>query len=273
MTAARFIPDLKDDVRRFWNSDPCGARYLEGPDGFAAHARARYLLEPHIHEFAQFSSSRDLRVLEIGVGMGADYLEWLRCGARATGVDLSSSSLDQARARCLAADYQSDLHEADAESLPFPDNTFDVVYSYGVLHHSPDTERCFRETYRVLKPGGEARIMVYHHPSLTGLMLWMRYGILRGKSLRQSVYDHLESPGTKTYSRDEAKCLLAGFESVTMKQVFSPGDLLLNQPSSRYRASIYRLAWKMFPRKLATRFGRSWGLFLLISARKPNSAI
>ena len=272
MTAARPTPDLKDEVRRFWNSDPCGTRYLEGTAGFEAHAQARYALEPYIHEFAQFSRSNGLRVLEIGVGMGADYLEWLRNGADATGVDLSSASLQRARARCLAAGYKPDLQEADAENLPFVDSSFDVVYSYGVLHHSPDTERCFGEVYRVLKPGGEARIMVYHHPSLTGLMLWLRYGVLSGKSLRRCVYDHLESPGTKTYTKAQAGSLLAGFESVRLKQVFSPGDLLLIQPSSRYQAPIYRLIWRLFPRRLAKSLGRRWGLFLLISARKPMSA-
>jgi SAM-dependent methyltransferase len=270
MANARSIPDLKDEVRDFWNSDPCGTRYMEGVEDFAAHAQARYALEPYIHEFAQFSSSRGLRVLEVGVGMGADYLEWLKAGARATGVDLSSASLERARRRCVASGFTPDLQVADAEKLPFPDNSFDVLYSYGVMHHSPNTERCFREALRVLKPGGEARIMIYHHPSLTGLMLWLRHGALRGKTLRRSVYDRLESPGTKTYSRAEAGSLVEGFEAVTMRQVFSPGDLLLNKPSARYQAPIYRLVWKLFPRGLARKFGCNWGLFLLISARKSR---
>jgi len=164
-------PDLKHVVREFWNSDPCGTRYMESVEDFDSHARARYSLEPYIHEFAHFSSSRGLRVLEIGVGLGADYLEWLKAGALATGVDLSSTSIERARRRCEAAGLKHDLQIADAESLPFSDNSFDVVYSYGVLHHSPDTARCFREALRVLKAGGTARIMIYHHPSLTGLML------------------------------------------------------------------------------------------------------
>ena len=77
------------------------------------------------------------------------------------------------------------------------------MYSYGVMHHSPDTERCIREALRVLKPGGEARIMVYHHASLTGLMLWLRYGALRGKSIRQTVYEHLESPAPRLTPRQK----------------------------------------------------------------------
>jgi len=269
MANAHSIPDLKDEVREFWNSDPCGTRYLEGADDFEAHARARYALEPHIPEFAQFASARGLRVLEVGVGVGADYLEWLRAGARATGVDLSPASLERARRRCELAGFHPDLRVADAEHLPFADHTFDVVYSYGVMHHSPDTTQCLREAWRVLKPGGQARIMLYHHPSLTGAMLWLRYGVFRGKSLRRAVYDHLESPGTKTFAQPEVRSMMAGFEDIVMRQVFSPGDMLLNRPSTRFQSLLYRLAWRIYPRGLARKLGRRWGLFLLISGRKP----
>ena len=262
------ITDLKDEVRKFWNAEPCGSRYLGELADFEAHAHARYKLEPYIPEFAQFSSSGGLKVLEIGVGMGADYLEWLKAGVHATGVDLSAISLERARRRCELSGFHPDLRVADAEHLPFPDDTFDVVYSYGVMHHSPDTAQCLCEARRVLKPGGEVRIMLYHHPSLTGVMLWLRYGIFR-KSLRDTVYQYLESPGTKTYTHTEVRALLKDFEDLRLRQVFSPGDLLLNQPSARFQSWFYRLAWKLFPRGLARKFARRWGLFLLIFARKP----
>lgn len=264
------IADLKDEVRNFWNAEPCGSRYMGELADFEDHAQARYTLEPYIPEFAQFSSSRGLKVLEIGVGMGADYLEWLKAGAVASGVDLSAISLERARHRCELAGYQADLRVADAEHLPFADNTFDVVYSYGVMHHSPDTPQCINEAWRVLKPGGEARIMVYHHPSITGLMLWLRYGVFR-KSLRKTVYQSLESPGTKTYTQDEVRSLMRSFEDIRLRQVFSPGDLLLNQPSARFQSWLYRFVWKCFPRAFVRKCGAKWGLFLLISARKPNS--
>ena len=87
------ITSQKEDVRKFWNADPCGTRYLEGKEDFEAHARARYSLEPFIFDFAEFGRARGLRVLEVGVGMGADYLEWLKAGAIATGLDLSPASI------------------------------------------------------------------------------------------------------------------------------------------------------------------------------------
>lgn len=262
------LEEQKNEVRRFWDADPCGTRYLRQQQDFEAHARMRYKLEPHIPAFANFASARDLKVLEIGVGLGADYLEWLKAGAHAKGVDLSPASIEQARLRCEIAGYNADLKVADAENLPFPDEAFDVVYSYGVMHHSPDTSRCIREAWRVLKHGGEARIMVYHHISLTGLMLWLRYGLWRGMSLRKSVYDYLESPGTKTYTRAEALSLTQPFRRVDIGLAFSPGDLLLHQPSTRFQSSFYRLIWKIYPRWLVKRVGENYGLFLLLTATK-----
>ena len=264
------VATQKDAVREFWNSEPCGSRYLEGAENFEAHARARYQLEPYIFDFARFRDSRGLKVLEIGVGMGADYLEWLKAGAQASGIDLSAASVENARRRCASSGYSSDLRVADAEQLPFPDHSFDVVYSYGVMHHSPNPAQCMREARRVLKPGGQARIMLYHHPSMTGSMLWLRYGLLRGKSLRETVFDRLESPGTKTYTASEARALFEGFSNVTTEVVFSPGDLLLHKPSQRFQSRFYRFVWKMFPRTLVRWSCRRWGLFLLIAATKTN---
>jgi ubiquinone/menaquinone biosynthesis C-methylase UbiE len=269
--ATRAAADLKNAVADFWNAEPCGTRYLAEPDSFDTHTVERYRIEPYIADFAQFSSSKGLRVLEIGVGMGADYSRWLKAGAIATGVDLSTESLARTAARCEAAGLTPNLRHADAENLPFTGDSFDVVYSYGVMHHSPDTARCIAEAWRVLKPGGSARIMLYHHASLTGLMLWLRYGIWKGRSIRQCVYEQLESPGTKTFTQREVLAImtLSRFENVSIRQEFSPGDLLLHKPSARFQGRMYQFAWKVFPRSLIRLLGKRFGLFLLITARKP----
>lgn len=275
MASTATAAHLKERVIEFWNTEPCGTRYLGGESEFNAHAQARYALEPHIPTFARFAEARGLRVLEIGVGMGGDYERWLTAGANASGIDLSSASLTQTRRRCQLAGLRPDLQLADAEDIPFADQTFDIVYSYGVLHHSPDTTKCLREAWRVLKPGGEARIMLYHHRSITGFLLWLRYGVWRGQSIRQCVYERLESPGTKTFTVAEVRSMLAGFDDIELddvhfNQAFSPGDLLLHKPSARFQGPLYRLAWKLFPRNLVRRCGKRWGLFLLITARKSS---
>jgi ubiquinone/menaquinone biosynthesis C-methylase UbiE len=271
MPEADVAIDQKSAVQHFWDADPCGTRYLKQGQDFEAHALTRAALEPHIAEFADFKSARGKKVLEIGVGMGADYLEWLRAGAQAIGIDLSPVSIERTHQRCELCGYKPDLHVSDAENLPFPSDSFDVVYSYGVMHHSPDTSRCIREAWRVLKPGGQARIMLYHHPSLTGLMLWLRFGLWRGRSLRQSVYDHLESPGTKTYTQGEVLALMQGFRDVRTRLVFSPGDLLLQQPSAKFQSAGYRLVWNVYPRWLVKRAAKKWGLFLLVTATKEST--
>lgn len=261
-------PASLNDVAEFWDSEPCGTRYLRSAIDFAGQAENRYRLEPHIHDFAQFSSARGLKVLEIGVGIGADYEQWLKAGALATGVDVSAASLELTRRRCELAGLKPDLRHANAESLPFPSNSFDVVYSYGVMHHSPNTEACLREAWRVLKPGGKARVMLYHHASLTAFMLWVRYGVWRGQSVRQCASERLESPGTRTFTRNEVLRLMRDFEKIRVQQAFSPGDLLLHQPSVRFRGIFYQLLWRIFPRSVVRRLAKRWGLFLLIEATK-----
>jgi len=261
--------NLKHRVRSFWDSEPCGARDLPSPEAYEERALSRYAMEPHIPGFAGFAASKDLKVLEVGVGMGADYLEWLKAGAIATGVDLTAAAVEKTRARCESAGYEADVLQADAENLPFAADSFDVVYSYGVLHHSPDTQRCIREAFRVLKPGGRIRVMLYHHPSLTGLMLWLRYGLSRGQSMRQTVYHHLESPGTKCFSQVEVRSMLEKFHNLEIRVAFAPGDLLLNRPSARFHSPIYRVIWKLYPRALMRVLCRPLGLCLLISAVKP----
>ena len=202
--------------------------------------------------------------------MGADYEQWLKAGAFASGIDLSAVSLGRTRSRCHLAGLVPDLRLGDAENLPFATNSFDIVYSYGVMHHSPDTAKCLREAWRVLKPGGEARIMLYHHLSLTGIMLWLRFGLWRGQSIRQCVYETLESPGTKTFTRNEVFEFMRDYENVSIDQVFSPGDLLLHKPSSRFHSPGYRFLWKVFPRTWVRKIAKNWGLFLLIKARKAT---
>jgi len=267
---------LKQRVHDFWDAESCGESYARVDNAYelSAQEQARYQLEPYIAGFARFDDGRGRDVLEVGVGMGADHLMWARSGPRRlVGVDLTERAIELSRARFEDHGARSELQVADAESLPFPGGSFDLVYSWGVMHHSPDTEACFKEACRVLRPGGEARIMVYHTRSLVGLMLWLRYGLATGRPFRpmsQIYAERLESPGTKAYTPAQAREMLrrAGFERSRVSVQLSHGDLLSGNVGARQQGGLLSLAKVLWPRWLLRRVARPFGLYLLIEAWK-----
>lgn len=264
----------KDAVRAYWDAEACGEVYARENDVFDldAESRRRYELEPYIRDFARFKEAAGKDALEIGVGMGTDHLELAKSGPRTlTGVDLTPRAIELTTERFAKKGIKSDLRVADAENLPFADNSFDFVYSWGVLHHTPDTPKAIREVHRVLRPGGVARMMVYYKHSLVGWMLWARYGLLAGKpftSLAEIYSKYLESPGTKAYTFDEARKLLAGFSRVELSTQLSVGDLLEGAAGQRHGGPLLSVARAVFPRPLIRRAFAKNGLFLLMDCTK-----
>ena len=167
----------------------------------------------------------------------------------------------------------SDLRVGDAENLPFPDNAFDIVYAYGVLHHSPDTPKAAREAMRVLKPGGRFIVMIYHRQSFVGYMLWLRYAFAKGKpftSLDTIYANYLESPGTKAYSPAEARAMFDGAIDMTVETRLSFGDLLDGPAGQRHEGRALALARKYWPRRLIKAVFPKRGLLMLIDGRKAG---
>ncbi len=244
----------------------------EGREFYDAHARERYNLEPWIRPFARFDEGAGLRVLEVGVGMGADYLEWLKAGADAYGIDCTPRAVAHTERRCGLNGFTPKVSVADAETLPFSDDSFDLVYSWGVVHHSPDTAACFREIARVLRPGGRARVAIYHLHSWGVGLIWARNGLLRGKPLgpRRIVADYMESPGTKLYTVREAESkLCAPFSRILeIRTQLGLGDLLTMKPSARYSDRFSQFVFKVYPRWLIRRLGHRFGGYLLIECAK-----
>lgn len=265
----------KEDVRLFWEAASCGEEaFAVGQDDrsrLKAHADARYSIEPYIFDFARFSEARGKSVLEIGVGMGADH-EQLASNkpSRLCGVDLTERAIEFTSKRLALSGLQSELQVSDAENLPFPDNSFDMVYSWGVLHHSPDTPRAFQEVARVLKPGGIARIMIYHKHSITGFLLWVRYGAKQNLSLAETYSQCLESPGTKAYSIQEANdlCKKAGLTNIKIKIQLCSGDLLEGAAGQRHQGRLLNFAKAVWLRSLIKAVGFHFGLFMMIEATK-----
>lgn len=273
-TSAATESALKLEVRQFWNSAPCGEVYAAGAGAgkLDRHARTRYALEPYIFDFARFPDGTGKRVLEVGVGMGADHLEWAKSRPRTlSGIDLTPRAIELTRSRLAQNGFQSGLRVADAEALPFPDNSFDLVYSWGVIHHSPDTPRAVREIHRVLAPQGTARVMIYHRSSLVGYMLWLRYALMTGRiatGLDEIYAKHLESPGTKAYSVSATREMFSAFRAASIRVQLSFGDLLTGAAGQRHQGFLLSAARALWPRWFIQRTLQDHGLYLLIEARK-----
>ena len=264
----------KQQVHEFWNEASCGENlYLPGLDreAYEAQARKRYELEPYILEFAGFDSTKALRVLEVGVGLGADHQRFAQSGADLYGIDLTERAIEHTQRRLTTFGLSSQLIVGDAEQLDFPDEYFDRVYSWGVLHHSPDTPKAVAEVWRVLKQGGVAKVMIYHKWSMVGLMLWIRYALLRLRpyiSLQEIYAGYLESPGTKAYSFSEARRLFDAFSEVSIHTVLTHGDLLESDAGQRHQGTMLSIARKIWPRWFIRQFFPNAGLFMLIEVRK-----
>jgi ubiquinone/menaquinone biosynthesis C-methylase UbiE len=185
-------------------------------------------------------------------------VKFARAGARATGVDLSDASAGLARRRLGFEGLSGSVAISDIENLPFPDATFDFVYSWGVIHHTEDPQSAAREVVRVLRPGGEFAVMVYHRRSLLCLQAYLVYGLAQGKpfsSIDEIARDHLESFGTKVLSRQQARDLFPGIP-VRITHVLTPYDLRVGR--TRY-----------LPKAFGALIPDYFGYFMVIEGRKP----
>jgi SAM-dependent methyltransferase len=206
-------------VREFWNARPCNIRHSPKPVGereyFDEVESRKYFVEPHIPRFAEFSRWAGKRVLEVGCGIGTDTINFARAGAQVTAVDLSERSLEVARQR--AAVYGCNniaFVHANVEELSevLRGEQYDLVYSFGVIHHTPRPEVALRELVALLRPGGTLKVMVYHRRS------WKVFSIVasRGRGafwdLEGIVARHSEAqegcPVTYTYTRAQARRLI-----------------------------------------------------------------
>ena len=170
-----------------WNKTPCGSATLKNKKGtrefFEEVIRYRYeVYAPWLRKIISKEDVKCKKLLEVGCGMGADLLEFAKKGALCTAIDLTPNHVSLAKKLFKIYGFSAKIKRGDAESLSFTDNSFDYVYSHGVIHHTPNTEKALTEIYRVLKPRGKALIMVYHKNSFAFYGKVVAYhGILKGK--------------------------------------------------------------------------------------------
>ena len=290
--------DLKERVRAYWQEHPCGSKFSDAEIGtrefFDRVEQHRYEKEWHIPAAADFASTHGLKVLEIGCGVGTDGLQFARAGAIYTGVDLTEAAVELARKNFESAQIPGEFRVSDAEKLDFPDESFDIVYSHGVLHHTPHIEAAVREIHRVLKPGGRAIVMLYHRGSYNyriGIRVLRRAGagLLRseggikivnrltgepieslrehaaslrnangqfsGAELLNQSTDGAGNPLARVYSRREARELFRDFREVELRAYF------LNK-------RFIPVVGNLLPRSIESMLAARWGWHLWIYATK-----
>jgi SAM-dependent methyltransferase len=291
--------ELKERVRAFWQAHPCGTKFSDAemgtPEFFERVEAHRYTKEWHIPGAADFAGARGLRVLEIGCGLGTDGAQFAKAGAHYTGIDLTEAAIELARRRFEVSGLPGEFRVADAENLDVADESFDLVYSHGVLHHTPDTARAVQEIHRVLKPGGRAIVMLYHRGSYNyrvGIRILRRAGagLLRSESGIKIVHhltgepmdslrehagllagntnghvsadeflsqstDGAGNPLARVYSRREARELFKDYRKVELRAYF------LNK-------RFIPLIGKLLPHSLESALASRWGWHLWIYATK-----
>lgn len=251
--------------------------YEPGSPEHLAEVERRFLSEtwfaqapgaPPFSALIPFDELEGKDVLEIGCGTGVHARLLAAAGARLAAVDLTPTAVDLTRRRLALAGLEADVREADAESLPFDDASFDFVWSWGVIHHSESTERVVAEIARVLRPGGRLALMVYHRTSIT---FWLNYvlyrGVVRG-GLRRETPDELAnrwSDGViaRHYTRRGLAAMLApSFDDVDVSVMGQIGEAI--PLPSRLRHPVARIV----PRSAQEALVRRFGWFVFASARR-----
>jgi SAM-dependent methyltransferase len=291
--------NLKERVRAFWQANPCGTKFADAEPGtrrfYELVEGHRYAKEWHIPPAADFAGARGLKVLEIGCGLGTDGAQFAQAGADYTGVDLTEAAVELARRRFELFALPGKFRTADAENLDFADGSFDLVYSHGVLHHTPDTARAVREVYRVLRPGGRAIVMLYHRGSYNyrvNISVLRRAGarLLKSESGIRLVHRITGEPLDSL--REHARLLKVGGESYLKPDEFltqntdGAGNPLARVYSRREARELFKdfsevtlatyflnkrwlpLVGSLLPRSLESLLASRWGWHLWVYAIK-----
>lgn len=257
------LPVTTDEVKAFWEAHPLCSEAISWepgtPEFFQEHERMRLDSEPaevqaRLYEWRNYPGKR---LLDIGCGTGYVAALYAKGGARVTAVDIAERSVELTKKRLAWHGLDGDVRTSNAERLPFEDGVFDVVTSFGVLHHTPDTARALLEVHRVLQTGGFTHLMFYHRNSFAYRVLFPLKRLLqsawRGKTAQDQVnaVDGMTNPLGKVFTRADVMELMPGFTDFH----FATWELFFHHAGR-------------IPKPLRDFMARRWGWFLYVKARK-----
>jgi 2-polyprenyl-3-methyl-5-hydroxy-6-metoxy-1,4-benzoquinol methylase len=265
-------------VRAYWNSRPCNIRHSTKPVGtreYYDEVEARkYFVEPHIPRFAEFERWNGKKVLEIGCGIGTDTINFARAGAQVTAVDLTEQSLQVARQRAKVFGLEDRIQfiQADAEKLSesVPVQPYDLVYSFGVIHHTPDPNRVLDEIRKYVTAESTVKIMVYNRWSWKVFWILFVYGKGQFWKLDRLVAEYSEAqtgcPVTYSCSRTEGR---RWFESRGFRITDVMVDHIFPYAIAEYVQYRYQVVWyfRWMPKTLFRALERAFGWHLCLTAK------
>ena len=250
-----------DDVKKYWDDRPCNVRHSNKEIGtkeyFDEVERKRYTAEPHIPEFADFSRWEGKKVLEIGCGLGTEAINFARHGADYTGTDLSIESLTLAQNRFKVYNQKGRFFQGNAENLSsfVSVEKYDLIYSFGVIHHSPNPNLIIDQIYKYMDDSTILKIMLYAKNS------WKNYMIDAELDQPEAQYG---CPIANTYTEGEVSDLLHGLEIISIEQ----NHIFPYQIESYKQGQFIKEPWfESMPDKMFNTLKKKLGWHLLITAR------
>ncbi len=288
-----------EQVRDFWNANPCQAALSSSRDRrryFEEISKRRYSgRDSHVPTIAKFDSFRGKDVLEIGCGIATDGLEFARNGANYVGVDLTPHSIELAKERFDLFGVPGRFEIANAEhGLPFADGSFDHVYSFGVIHHSPAPEKIVEEIRRVLRKGGTFTVMLYNKRSinyyieimfLRRLLRWcLLPSFMPGLIAYVTGFERWKLEGHRKILKEKGRISKEDWISMNTDGPYCPLARVYNKQEAaklfkdfgNFRQEVWEFNvdhWsfvgRAIPKSVALRLGRHWGWHRMIYGAKP----
>jgi ubiquinone/menaquinone biosynthesis C-methylase UbiE len=276
--------DMQAEVRNWWEANPMTYDWRktisdqEGTPEFYREIDERFWRaawfghQPGEQPFSRlidYSKLQDKAVLEVGCGAGSISAQFARSGARLTAIDLTKHAVDLTRRRFELSGLTGNILQMDARNLDFADNSFDFLWSWGVIHHSSQTEKIIAEIYRVLKPGGEARLMVYHRNSIWFKVNYVLIrGVFMGQLLRYTAQEianrYSDGHIAKFYTPTEFKAKFQAQFRTVETDIYGQKVEIWPLPAGSVKNSLVHLT----PNALAWWLTRRFGGFLFLRAIK-----
>jgi len=268
-----------DKVREWWDAFPCNFGHSDWSPLTLHYSREvstkKYKVEPHIPSFAEYDKWKNENVLDAGCGIGTMAIDFVKAGADVTAVDLSSVSIRVAARRALAEGVRSNYIRFICEDLErisrspiINDRKYDLIFSFGVIHHTPDPAKALRELRKLIRGIGELRIMLYHKWSTKAIWLMLTGGWpfrSAQKCIERQSEANANCPVAYSYSKRQAKKLLQenGWEPISIHV-----DHIFPYKIAPYKQGEYKKKWywRLVPRFAFRLLERTFGWHLLIKA-------